>query len=112
MSIQSLIRRAGHHVDVEAPSVTRDTTGARATGHNTQSDEVACWVQPAGSTVIEAYAQRQLRATHVVYFPENPGIAGDGYRLKWGTRYLTVLSSGEDMAGLGKGWRVVCEEAV
>ena len=109
MSVKSLIRRSGHVVDIEARSTTRTAAGGRVPGYTASAQEVACWIQPANSELREAYAQRQVVLTHVVYFGEKPNIA-EGSRLKWGDKYLIAVSGAEDQAGVGKVWRVLAQE--
>lgn len=106
MSVASMIAKAGHVVDIEERTTTQSDTGGRVPSYSLHSAEVPCWVQPAGSDLVELYAQRKIVATNVVYFATNPGIQ-EGWRLNWNGTYLIAWSAAEDQAGMGKCWRVV-----
>lgn len=107
-SIANVIARAGHSVDVQRPLVSEDDLGGRNRIWNTVASGLACWVQPAGSSTIEAYAKRGIIITHRMHFAATPGIrVGD--RLKFGAR-LMVVEGIRNVAETGELWYADCRE--
>jgi len=108
MSVQTMIRSAGHAIDLERPSYTSGDAGGRVTTWSPVHMQVTAWVQPARAVVVELYAQQGIRVDHRVYVVENLE-AQVGDRVKWRDRYLKVEGV-RNTSGLNRLWVLDCGE--
>jgi len=107
MSLASLT--SGYSATLQKPTVSQDTSGGPVrepfvdvlTG-------IACDLQPAGSTTVLAYAQRQIRVTHQVYLTRDVA-AKTGWRFLFaGKKY--VVKGYQNEAGRSRLWVADVEE--
>ncbi len=70
----------------------------------------ACWRQPATSSEIKEYQQRDVVVTHKIYFTSDPGVDGS-YVLVVGGDTMSVRSAAHPDASVGLGvlWRVMVQ---
>lgn len=104
MSIKTMIKKAGHTVDVQVKSDTRASGGETKSGWTTVSESVRCWVQPAASEIRDAYSKRDIYVTNTVFFYADPGISIEDlekYRLVYEGRNYAIHGT-NDAAGLGR----------
>lgn len=87
MSLQSLMI---HSFDVYRPTFTHDTSGGKAKSYSLAATDVPCNVQPAPSTVMQDYGQRDEVVTHTIFYLQ-PVAIGIGDRLVFkGGNYRVV----------------------
>ena len=102
MSIASMIAKAGTTLTHERASQdTLDPMGGRVARWSQLAQGVACWVQPAGGRVVEAFSQRGIHVSHVVYTATDLACR-ENDRLTVGSTVYAVQSWQDKSAGLAK----------
>ena len=110
-----MVRKANQTLAVERPQTTADATGAPTlSGHVPIHTGVACWRQPANARVQDVYFRRGITITHRIFVDTELDVqAGDRLvvTLADGTEVKhKALGAPEDMAGLGRAWRLDAEQ--
>lgn len=109
MSIAQTISRAGHKVNIYRPVEGRDAVGGRVLTYTLMATDVPCWVQPASSETIVAFASRNLKVKNTVYFATDPAVF-EGCYLLFGAVKLLVLGT-VNQGGLNRLWAVYAGES-
>ncbi len=105
MSIATMIARSGHRISIEKDIPTIDGVGSRVSSFVALKTDVPAWIQAANYDTIEEFARRNLEVTDTVYVATDPEIVGDGYRIKYGDKLLSVVGV-KNQAGLDRLWSI------
>lgn len=113
----TLFDRLPHRVSLLRPVHSTDEYGGDAHRESVLASGVPAWVQNATDTEVEDYQRWEQRVTHRVWFASLPELRqGDYVYVTSGPAFagtcLRVTSLTERTAGLGWGWRAMCEEEV
>jgi len=107
--IPAIIAVAGQTITLQRVTVAvSDDIGGLTRTWDTETADIACWVQPASSMTIQQYGARDIVITHAVYFSSDPG-AQLRDRFLFGTRHLLVAGI-ENTGEVSKLFVVYCEE--
>jgi hypothetical protein len=99
----------GNLCDLYTQVHTEDAEGAEVTTHVRTAEAVACSIQPATPTLQETLGLVGTRASDIVYFAADPGLAADDQIQRTdapGPR-LSVIRV-QDRGGLGVLWLAAC----
>ena len=107
--IPAIIAVAGQTITLERVTVTvDDDIGGRTHTWDTETADIACWVQPANSNTIEQWGARDIIITHAVYTSADT-TARLGDRFLFGARHLLVAGL-ENTGEVSKLFVAYCEE--
>jgi len=112
MSIRSQCSR--HLVTHQPRSASVGSAGSQAFTYSGTTQK-RCFIQPRTSYDSLVLDQREYVITHVVYFADDPGSSHGDHLVvvvptEWAGRVLEQIGKPVDQAGVGRLWRVDCEE--